>query len=224
MATLDVIETQSGKEPHASLIWLHGLGADGHDFADMLDVLGLDGPVRLICPHAPYRAVTLNFGIRMRAWYDILSIDGPEREIDERGLDQSRLAIRELIARENERGIACNKIVLLGFSQGGALAYYTGLTHAEPLAGIVGLSTYIPNRTRLAAERENGTMSTPVFAAHGDSDPVVPLSMGLGAAQLIEAGGNSVLWQRYPGMEHAVCEDEMAALSTWLNQHLSFRT
>src|SRR4051812_13179718 len=173
---LDVIEAESGDEPVASIIILHGLGADGNDFVPVAEELelGAIGPVRFLFPHAPVMPVTINGGYRMRAWYDILGADLRQKQ-DEKGLRASLALVEELIAREKERGIAANRIVLAGFSQGCAMALLTGLRHKERLAGIIGMSGYLPLAETTGAERSDANRLTPIFLAHGSMDPVVPV-------------------------------------------------
>ncbi|MFS8974619.1 alpha/beta hydrolase [Cupriavidus necator] len=212
---LPAIETETAPNPGCAVIWMHGLGADGSDFAPVVPELGLPASpgVRFIFPHAPAVPVTCNGGYVMPAWYDIYSLDESGRRADETGIRASCEAIRALIARENARGIPCSRIVLAGFSQGGAIAYTAGLTHPEPLAGIVALSSYIPAPDSLAAEATAANAATPVFAAHGTQDDVVPLRLGIAARDFVRQ--HPVTWQTYP-MGHAVCLEEIAAIGTWL--------
>jgi phospholipase/carboxylesterase len=214
---LPAIEQQTGPQPEYTVIWLHGLGADGHDFAPIVPELGLgDSPaVRFVFPHAPSMPITWNNGYVMPAWYDIVSLEEGRRHADEAGIRQSRDAIRKLIARENERGVPTANIVLAGFSQGGAMAYIAGLTHPEPLAGIVALSTYIPAPELLAAEKSAANRRTPVFAAHGTDDPVVALALGIAARDTLVALDYPVDWHTYR-MPHSVCQQEIADIGRWL--------
>lgn len=215
---LPTLVRETGPAPQLSVIWLHGLGADGNDFVPVVPELQLPAslPVRFVFPTAPAMPVTINGGYVMPAWYDILSLDGDQRLVDEAGIRASRDAIRALIAAENARGMPCSRIVLAGFSQGGALAWLTGLTHDQPLAGLIALSTYQPLPGLLAAELNPACLATPVFAAHGDADDVVPASMGMAAAEQARALGLDRLdWQTY-AMGHAVCLPEILAIGRWL--------
>lgn len=220
---LDCVELTTGHgQPRHAVIWLHGLGADGHDFAGIVPELNLpaDVPVRFVFPHAPIIPVTLNHGYPMRAWYDILHADGIERKVDLAGIHASRQQIEALIAREAARGVSAERLVLAGFSQGGAMAYVTGLGHARPLAGVAALSTYIPDLTDLDALRQSANHATPVFAAHGQFDNVVPLELGQRAVEALRERGQPVSWRTYP-MMHAVCEEEITELGRWLGTVLS---
>jgi len=200
------------------VLWLHGLGADGTvglPFADEIDLSAI-GPVRWVLPRAPTRPVTINGGYRMRAWYDILHADGVERTVDQAGIHASRQQIEALIAREAARGVPAERLALVGFSQGGAMAYVTGLSHAQPLAGVAALSTYIPNLADLDALRQPANHATPVFAAHGEFDNVVPLALGQQAVAALRQRQQPISWRTYP-MMHAVCEEEISELGRWLN-------
>ncbi|MEM5432710.1 alpha/beta hydrolase [Cupriavidus oxalaticus] len=214
---LPAIEIETAPDPRCAVIWMHGLGADGSDFAPVVPELRLSPSpaVRFIFPHAPSISVTCNGGYVMPAWYDIYSLDEAGRRADEAGIQGSCDAIRALIARENARGIPCNRIVLAGFSQGGAIAYTAALTHPEPLAGIVALSTYIPAPAALAASAAAANAATPVFAAHGTQDDVVPLRLGVAARDFIQARQHPLTWQTYP-MGHSVCLEEIIAIGAWL--------
>ncbi|MCY1337372.1 Carboxylesterase 2 [compost metagenome] len=214
---LPAIEIETAPDPRYAVIWMHGLGADGSDFAPVVPELRLPASpgVRFIFPHAPAISVTCNGGYVMPAWYDIYSLDEAGRRADEAGIQASCDAIRALVARENARGIPCSRIVLAGFSQGGAIAYTAGLTHPEPLAGIVALSTYIPAPGALAAQASAANAATPVFAAHGTQDDVVPLQLGVAARDFIQARQHPLTWQTYP-MGHSVCLEEIAAIGAWL--------
>jgi phospholipase/carboxylesterase len=217
---LQLIERETGADPRASIIVLHGLGADGHDFepvADELDLAAI-GPVRYVLPHAPVRPVTVNGGVAMRAWFDILGFDFPRTQEDDRGLRASQAAVEALIARECERGVPAQRIVLVGFSQGCALALLTGLQHAQPLAGIVGLSGFLPGLAA-AADSHAANARTPVFLAHGTQDAVVPLHAGEKTRDLLQSRGHPVEWHAYP-MGHSVCAEELADLQHWLRQRL----
>ncbi|GLC97541.1 carboxylesterase [Cupriavidus sp. TA19] len=214
---LPAIEIETAPDPRCAVIWMHGLGADGSDFAPVAPELRLPASpgVRFIFPHAPAIPVTCNGGYVMPAWYDIYSLDEAGRRADEAGIQASCNAIRALVARENARGIPCHRIVLAGFSQGGAIAYTAGLTHPEPLAGIVALSTYIPAPAALAAQASTANAATPVFAAHGTQDDVVSLQLGVAARDFIQAREHPLTWQTYP-MGHSVCLEEIVAIGAWL--------
>lgn len=214
---LQTLEHQTGASPVASLIMLHGLGADGHDFEPLVQEidLGAVGPVRWVFPHAPVRPVTINGGMSMRAWYDILGLDFTRRGEDEPGLRESLEAVRGVLAQERSRGMASERIVLAGFSQGCAMALLTGLRHPEPLAGIVGLSGYLPRAAQTASERSEQNARTRLFMAHGRQDPVVPYAAGLGARDVLQALGHEVQWHGYD-MPHAVCAEELQDLQQWL--------
>lgn len=211
------LEIETGPNPQFTVIWMHGLGADGSDFAPIVPELNLpESPaVRFIFPHAPYRPVTCNGGYVMRAWYDIVSLAPGSREIDEPSLLESRDSVRQLIAREAARGVQSERIVLAGFSQGGAVAYLAGLTHPAPLAGIIALSTYIPSPALLLAEFAAPNGRIPVFAAHGTDDDVVSLELGEQALEVVRGIGVAPEWRTY-AMPHSVCLDEIADIGTWL--------
>lgn len=216
---MDAIVVDTGLNPTWSVIWLHGLGADGTDFEPVVPELGLpDTPaVRFIFPHAPYQPVTCNGGYVMRAWYDIISLARDSREIDEAGLIASRQRIRDLIAGEQARGVPAQQIILAGFSQGGAVAYLAGLTHLQRLGGIIALSTYIPSPDLLRSELASINVDLPVFAAHGDEDDVVAPELGEAARDLLFALGGSPEWRSYP-MPHAICLEEIRDVGHWLAQ------
>ena len=213
---LATLEFETAPNPTASIIVLHGLGADGNDFVPIAEELQLDavGPVRFIFPHAPVRPVTINGGMAMRAWYDLLHADLVKRE-DEAGLRASRLDIEALIATERERGIAASRIVLAGFSQGCAMTLLTGLRHTERLAGLVGLSGYLPLADTTAGERSAASMALPVFLAHGRDDTVIPLARAAASRDALQALGCVVDWHAYP-MAHSVCAQEVGDLNRWL--------
>lgn len=216
MPALETIEAESGPNPVATLIILHGLGADGNDFVPIAQQLDLDavGPVRFIFPHAPVMPVTINNGYRMRAWYDILGTESQGAQ-DEAGLRQSQAVVEALLQREEERGIASSRIVLAGFSQGCAMALMTGLRHAKPLAGIAGLSGYLPLAQQTAAERSAANQATPIFLAHGWQDEVIELARAQQSAQALRDMGYAVDWHEYP-IGHSVCMEEIAHLNDWL--------
>lgn len=209
------VERQTGAQPEWAVIWLHGLGADGHDFEPIVpELVRPDWPaLRFVFPHAPVQAVTINNGMAMRAWYDIASFD-PNAPQDDAGIRASVARVEALIARENARGIASERIVLAGFSQGGAVVLAAGLRHAQPLAGIVALSTYLPLVPSLADEASAANREIPIFMAHGSQDPVVVPARGEASRDVLEALGYRVQWQRYP-MQHAVCAAEINDLAAW---------
>lgn len=214
--SLEVLERPTGATPVASVIVLHGLGADGHDFVPICDELDLAavGPVRYVFPHAPVRPVTINGGYRMRAWYDILGTEIDRRE-DEPGLRLSLGAVHRLVDREVERGIAPGRIVLMGFSQGCAMTLLAGLRYPERLAGLAGLSGYLPLAATTAAERHAANADVPVFLAHGSADPVIPIARGRATRDALAALGHAVDWHEY-AMPHSVCAEEVADLNRWL--------
>lgn len=215
------IEIQTGGNPQASVIILHGLGASGDDFVPVCEQMDLRsaGDVRYVLPHAPMRPVTLNNGFVMPAWYDILALGGPARE-DEAGLRASQALIQALIAREVARGVAASRIVLMGFSQGCAMALLTGLRHRDTLAGIVGLSGYLPLADQTAAERSAANQDTPIFLAHGRFDPMIALPRATASRDALIALGYAVQWHDYP-MEHSVCPPEIEDLQQFLRQTLA---
>lgn len=217
---LDHIEIETGPEPRYSVIWMHGLGADGNDFVPVVPELQLGelGPVRFIFPHAPVQPVTINNGMSMRAWYDIYMPDLVRRE-DETGLRASQQAIAALIARENSRGIPSERIVLAGFSQGCAMALQTGLRHPEKLAGIIGLSGYLPLAATLEAERHTANHQTPIFLAHGTMDPVVAFERAQATLEALEKQGYNVKFKTYP-MPHSVCLEEIHDIAAFLREVL----
>jgi len=205
----------------ASVILLHGLGADGHDFVPIVGELGLPDslPVRFVFPHAPMRPVTLNNGFVMRAWYDITAFT-PEGRADKAGIVESSRRVGECIDREGQRGVAPGRVVLAGFSQGGAVALYAGLRHPERLAGILAMSCYLPFPETLAAEKSAANAEVPILLCHGRNDPVVPMGMGLEARTGLKAQGYAPEWHDYP-MQHAVCMEEIAEVARWLQLRLA---
>jgi phospholipase/carboxylesterase len=223
MDLLEHVEITTGTNPAGTVIWLHGLGADGWDFVPMVKELGLPEnlALRFIFPHAPMRPVTLNNGYVMRAWYDIAKTE-LQRMTDEKGIRESQKQIEAFIAREKQRGIASDKIVLAGFSQGGAIALQTGLRHAEPLAGILALSTYLALAENLAAEGTAANKSIPVFMAHGTEDPVVPINLAETSRDTLKSHGYNVRWADYP-MPHSVCMEEVSAIGEWLTERFKSR-
>lgn len=222
MAEISFLELETGPNPTYSVIWMHGLGADGSDFEPIVPELGLpESPaVRFVFPNAPDRPVTCNGGYVMPAWYDIISLQPESREIDEAGLVESMSIIRQFIAREAERGIPSHRVFLAGFSQGVAVAYSTALTHPEPLAGVIALSTYIPSARLITRNLSAANCHLPIFAAHGLEDSVVSLALGEQAVKLIETYGYLPQWQTY-SMEHEVCVEEIAAIGQWLRQRIA---
>lgn len=214
---LPTLEISTSDSPAFSVIWMHGLGADGADFEAVVPALGLKDTAgaRFLFPSAPPIPVTCNGGQVMRAWYDILSITRTGRKIDEQGLVDSRAAIRNLIARENGRGIPSSRIFLAGFSQGGAVAYATGLTHPEPLAGIIALSTYLPSSDLIEREFSQANRNIAIFAAHGTGDDVVSMEMGEHARDALLGMGCSLEWRTF-SMDHALCIPEVRAIGKWL--------
>jgi phospholipase/carboxylesterase len=219
---LNVREIETASGPAYAIIWLHGLGADGSDFVPIVPelALGTAPGVRFIFPDAPSIPVTCNGGWVMPAWYDIISLEPHSRRIDEAGIVVSRAAIRRLIEREKARGIACDHIFLAGFSQGGAVAYTTALTHPEPLAGIIALSTYIPSASLVEREASVANRAIPIFAAHGSADDVVSPLLGRAARDFLVGQGHVVEWHEYP-MPHALCIEEVDAIGIWLRDRLA---
>jgi phospholipase/carboxylesterase len=217
---LETIEIETGDNPRASILLMHGLGADGNDFVSIAKELDLAsiGPVRFVFPNAPVIPVTINGGYQMPAWYDILGTDLARRE-DEQGLRRSRDAIEELLVREKARGVPAGRIVLAGFSQGCAMALMTGLRHAETLAGIAALSGYLPLAAVTESERHAANAHTPIFQAHGKHDDVIPVARAAASRDVLQTLGHPVEWHEYP-MPHSVCMEEIADLNRWLIQVL----
>jgi phospholipase/carboxylesterase len=217
---LDAIEIETTPAPTASIIWLHGLGADGHDFEPIVPELGLpkSSAMRFIFPHAPVRPVTINGGARMRAWYDVT----PDGQQDAGGVRASQAHVEALIARERTRGISAGAIVLAGFSQGGAMALQTGLRHPERLAGILALSAYLPLPDTLAQDASTANRDLPIFMAHGTQDPVIPLSWAKRSRDFLLRLGYAVEWHEYL-MPHSVCAEEIADIGHWLRRILQPR-
>jgi len=214
---LDTIEVETGPAPRAAIIWLHGLGADGHDFEPIVPELSLppSPAVRFVFPHAPIQAVTINGGARMRAWYDI----GHDGRQDAAGIRASQSRVEALIARERGRGVAAHRIVLAGFSQGGAIALQTGLRHPDPLAGVLALSTYLPLADTLEKEASAAARDVPIFMAHGVEDPLIPLARAAQSRDRLSALGYRVEWHEYP-MPHSVCAEEIRDIGVWLQRTL----
>ena len=213
--SLETIEIETGAKPGAAVIWLHGLGADGRDFEPIVPELRLPAskPVRFIFPNAPQRPVTINMGMRMPAWYDILQLGGGAE--DESGIRESQAQIEQLMAREKTRGVPANRIVLAGFSQGGAIALQTSLRQPERLAGVMALSTYLPLGAKLAAERQAMNNDLPIFMAHGTFDPMIPMVRAAQSREALLALGYPVEWREYP-MPHSVCPEEIADIAAFL--------
>lgn len=220
MTLPETVEIETGGEPAGAVIWLHGLGADGHDFGPVVPELGLgeELSLRFVFPHAPVRPVTINGGMSMRAWYDITTLDreGPQ---DEAGIRESSASLEALIAREQERGLPSERVVVAGFSQGGAIAAHAALRFPYRLAGLIALSTYLPLRSRLHDEvfSADGVQprDLPIFMAHGQFDPMLPLALGEASRDLLNDAGYRVEWHDYP-MAHAVCADEIDDIGRWL--------
>jgi len=215
---LELIELATGAEPKGTVIWMHGLGADGWDFVPIVRELPLpqDLHLRFIFPHAPVRPVTINNGHEMRAWYDI-TMNDISRVPDEAGIRESQASIEALIAREEKRGVSADRIVLAGFSQGGAIALQAGLRHRERLAGIVALSTYLPLEDSLDREAAAANKRTPIFMAHGTQDPVIPLQLADASRRALEQRGYDVTWHTWP-MPHSVCAEEVEELGAFLTR------
>ena len=210
---MEAIEIQTGSKPAASIIWLHGLGADGHYFVPIVPELKLAKPVRFVFPHAPVRPVTINQGMRMRAWYDILQFGGgPE---DDAGIRASQRLAEELISKEKKNGMPAAKIVIAGFSQGGAIALQTALRYPERLAGVLALSAYLPQAASLQSERSPANQGIPIFMAHGRYDDIIPPRRADESRKLLEAAGYRVEWHEYP-MPHSVCAEEIADIAAFL--------
>ena len=218
MELLPHIELVTGDDPVATILWLHGLGADGWDFIPIVRELSIaeELPLRFIFPHAPLRPVTINNGMEMRAWYDI-AMNDISRLPDEGGIRESQGDIERLIARERARGIDTSRIVVAGFSQGGAIALQTALRHANRLAGVIVLSSYLPLESSLEAEASSANRSTPIFMAHGTEDTVVPLRLAEVSRSALQTRGYEVEWHTYP-MPHAVCAEEIAAISDFIDR------
>ena len=214
---LEQVEIETGRPAEFGVIWLHGLGADGHDFEPIVPVLDLgDRKVRFLFPHAPVRPVTINAGMRMRAWYDVKGLALSEKQ-DAEGIHESAKLVTELIERENERGIPTERIILAGFSQGGAIALHSGLRHPDRLAGILALSCYLPLADSLDAEAAPANRETPIFQAHGSMDPMVPVDLGETTHAFLEERGYRASWKTYP-MPHAVHPEEMTAVGAWIRE------
>jgi phospholipase/carboxylesterase len=219
-AAFDGIETLTGATPQYAIIWLHGLGADGGDFAPIVpELVRPNWPaIRFVFPHAPVQPVTINGGMRMRAWYDILGLEIAQRQ-DERGVRRSVAMVARLIEREVARGVPSERIFIAGFSQGGAIALAAGLRHADRLAGVIALSTYLPIAELSEAEASAANKGLPIFMGHGNLDPVVGHALGLMSAEFLRKLGYPVDWHSYP-MPHSVCAEEISDLSRWLEARI----
>jgi len=207
---MDAVEIETGSPPRAAVIWLHGLGADGHDFEPIVPELRLRQAVRFVFPHAPVQPVTINQGMRMRAWYDIFQLGGGRE--DDKGVRASQALIVKLI---EEQPVPPEKIVLAGFSQGGAIALQTALRYPKPLAGVMALSTYLPLAATLAAERAAANAQAPIFMAHGSYDEIIPIQRARDSKNFLEKLGHRIEWHEYP-MPHSVCGDEVRDMSAFL--------
>ncbi|HVR81699.1 MAG TPA: dienelactone hydrolase family protein [Luteimonas sp.] len=225
-ALLETVEQQTAADPQWTVLWLHGLGADGHDFAPIVpELVRRDWPpLRFVFPHAPQRAVTINGGMRMRAWYDIRDFGfndaSSANRADEQGVEESIVQVEALIARESERGVPASRLLLAGFSQGGAIALAAGLRRSEPLAGLIGLSTYLPMHHRATQQLPPQAITQPLFMAHGTQDPVVPFAAGEASAARLRELGFAVDWHRYP-MPHSVCAEEIRDLGDWMSRRFA---
>jgi len=218
---LETLELETGPRPTAAVIWLHGLGADGHDFEPIVPELDLPAApaVRFVFPHAPMRPITINGGAVMRGWYDVMSLEGVQRE-DDAGVRASQASVDELIARERARGVPAARLILAGFSQGGAIALQTGLRHRERLAGIMALSTYLPLAATLAVEASAANRDVPIFMAHGRDDSLIPIERATISRETLRAAGYKLEWHDY-AMEHAVCREEIEDIAAWLRRVLA---
>ena len=217
---LEAIEIETAASPTCSIVWMHGLGADGHDFVDIVPELGLPARpgVRFVFPHAPMRPVTINAGYVMRAWYDIRDDGGTRRE-DPAGVRASQKSIEALLEREKARGVPARSIVLAGFSQGGAMALHTALRYGERLAGIMALSCSLPLADTLGAEASPANRDVPIFMAHGTHDPMIPMARAMRAREILSGLGYRLELHEYP-MPHSVCLEEVRDISAWLGSVL----
>ena len=218
MKLLEAVTVETGPNPTFTIIWMHGLGADGHDFEPLVpELLEVGMPVlRFVFPHAPVRPVTINNGYEMRAWYDIIGIDRRSAE-DFAGIKASADGVTDLIKAENQRGVPTERIAIAGFSQGGAMALHIATRHPEKLAGVIALSCYLPQSRELATAKSPANQATPIFMAHGTQDPVVPYPLGDESRQLLQSAGYPVEWHAYP-MQHSLCEPEVADIRAWLKR------
>lgn len=215
MSSLETVIIETSHPIKQSVIWLHGLGADGHDFAPIVPELNIPN-TRFIFPHAPHQPITMNNGYEMRAWYDLYGLALQTKQ-DEAGMRTTQTEIESLIQNEVKQGIPANKIVLAGFSQGGAMAFFTGLRYPEKLAGILALSTYVSLKEKLANEASNANRDTPIFMAHGTFDSVITLETCSVSRQLLESLGYAIEWHEYP-MAHSVCAEEIEDIAHFLKQ------
>ncbi len=217
---LQAVEIETRPKPSHSVIWLHGLGADGNDFVPIIQELSLPPVgIRFVFPHAPMRPVTVNGGFVMRAWYDIVYQDLALKE-DEPGLRQSQKSIEELIAREESRGVPANRIVIAGFSQGGVISLQTGLRQPKRLAGVMSLSAYLPLASTIGKERNAANYDMPIFLGHGTADNIVPLPLGTASRDQLLKLGYDVDWHQY-SMPHSVCAEELEDIGAWLARVLT---
>ena len=217
---LECVEIETAPAPTRAVLWMHGLGADGYDFVDIVPALGLrDTPVRFLFPHAPVRPVTINRGMVMRAWYDVSDDRGVRRE-DEAGVRESQLGLEALIAREKKRGVPAGRLVLAGFSQGGAMALHTALRHTEKLAGVMALSCFLPLAHLVAGEASPANRATPFFMAHGIHDPLIPLARAVSARDTLAGLGYRIEWHEYP-IPHSVSDAEVMDIGAWLARVLA---
>jgi phospholipase/carboxylesterase len=216
---LRAVEIETGGAVRSAIVWMHGLGADGHDFEPIVPHLGLkDRGVRFVFPHAPRRAVTINGGLLMPAWFDVRSQDFGA-DIDASGIRASVVQVEGLIAREKERGVPAERIVLAGFSQGGVIALCTALRHPERLAGVLGLSTFLPAEALVEGDLSAANAGLPVFMGHGDEDPMIPIEWAEAARDRLQTLSYPVTWKSYP-MAHQVCAEEIADLASWIRERL----
>jgi phospholipase/carboxylesterase len=221
LKALETVTVETGPRPAWTIIWMHGLGADGHDFEPLVPELLEAGmpAIRFVFPHAPVRPVTINNGYPMRAWYDIIAIDRRSAE-DSKGITESADAIGGLIHREHARGIGSDHILVAGFSQGGAMALHLATHHPDKFAGVIALSCYLPMARDPARLRNGANQRTPIYMAHGTQDPVVPLALGEESRQLLTTAGYDVAWHTYP-MPHSLCEPEVSDIRAWLTRTLA---
>jgi len=222
--SIDFIEIQTGLDPQFSIIWLHGLGADGHDFESIVPELGLpaDKPVRFVFPHAPVRPITINNGMSMRGWYDVYDFPvgaGEKPRVDRDGLEGSMAIVMSLVEQENARGIATENIFLAGFSQGGVMSLFAGLRMKERLAGIIALSCYLPDPESLPQESSTENHNTPIFMAHGNQDEIIPVSAGFKSYEILKEMGFSVDWRTY-NMPHSVHPDEISDIAGFIKNQM----
>ena len=207
---MDAVEIETGSPPQGAVLWLHGLGADGHDFEPIVPELRLAKPVRFVFPHAPIQAVTINGGMQMRAWYDIFQFGGGRE--DEKGIRASQKLLEKLIEAQP---VPPEKVILAGFSQGGAIALQTALRYPKRLAGVMALSTYLPIAATLAGERSEANAQIPIFMAHGQHDDIIPIQRAQQSKDFLEKLGYRAEWHQYP-MPHSVCGEEVRDISAWL--------